>query len=63
MFLAEMSTVASQVACKHGVDVLKDFVYLAIFSHMHPLRDIQSLPIHLVRYTKSSGFHEHMFSM
>ena len=25
MFLAKMSTVASQVACKHGVDVSQDF--------------------------------------
>ena len=30
MFLAYMSTVASQVACKHGVDVLWDFTRASI---------------------------------
>ena len=40
MFLAEMSTVASQVACKHGVDVLRDFIYLLMDARVKILRDL-----------------------
>ena len=40
MFLAEMSTVASHVGCKHGVDVSQDFVYLLMDAHVKVSRDL-----------------------
>ena len=35
-----MSTVASQIACKHGVDVSQDFVYLLMDAHVKVSRDL-----------------------